>query len=284
MKTLHIRYCDLPNMGDLLNKYMLPDLFGIAVEKAGVENIDMIAIGSALKSILIPNFRKNIKDVYRGSWFRKVLRKRPLYVWGTGFMRYDYGSDKRFYYRNVRILSLRGQLTKQRVEKILGGKLDVPLADGGLLAEKWIGRVNKKYRVGIIPHYKEQDSPIVESMHQHYENSIIINLRNDPDEVVRQIASCDYILSSSLHGLIVADSYHIPNCHVMFYEYGERMAGDGFKFADYYSSYGLTDLPVRLFAGVEFPSLEQISDNYRVRPDVVEEKKEAIFKLFYAAL
>ena len=48
---------------------------------------------------------------------------------------------------------------------------------------------------------------------------------------MEQLNSCDYILSSSLHGLIFADSYNIPNLWVRF---GSKVDGDGFKYRDYY--------------------------------------------------
>lgn len=45
--------------------------------------------------------------------------------------------------------------------------------------------------------------------------------------------SCKKIVSSSLHGLIVSDSYKIPNRWVSF---SDQIAGGTFKFLDYFSS------------------------------------------------
>jgi pyruvyltransferase len=41
------------------------------------------------------------------------------------------------------------------------------------------------------------------------------------------------ILSSSLHGLILADAYEIPNKRLVI---GNRLLGSDFKFMDYYST------------------------------------------------
>lgn len=116
-------------------------------------------------------------------------------------------------------------------------------------------------------------------MKKRYSDSVIIDLGNKPIDVVKEIASCETILSSSLHGLIVADSFHIPNKHILLYPYGERMLGDGFKFADYYSSYGLKDNPIDV-STTNLPTIQSIIDDYRIEPSVVEKKKDEIFAVF----
>src|SRR5699024_7687362 len=63
------------------------------------------------------------------------------------------------------------------------------------------------------------------------------------EEVVKQICSCEYILSTSLHGLIVAHAYSIP---ALWLKKG-YIDTDGFKFKDYFSS---VDIP--LYDGVEY--------------------------------
>jgi len=182
--------------------------------------------------------------------------------------------------RNTKFLSLRGNLSKYRVERVLGKKLNIPTGDGGLLVDRWIGEnPPKKYRLGIIPHYKEKDSPIVSEMKNKYSDSVIIDLGKKPIDVVKEIASCETILSSSLHGLIVADSFHIPNKHILLYPYGERMLGDGFKFADYYSSYGLKDNCLDVNTS-NWPTIQSIIEDYCIEPSVVEKKKDEIFSVF----
>ena len=52
------------------------------------------------------------------------------------------------------------------------------------------------------------------------------------EHVVIYIISCKYILSSSLHGLIISDAYNIPNIWLDEYKLNE---GD-FKFKDYFLS------------------------------------------------
>lgn len=276
-----ICYPQIPNMGDLLNKDMLEPLFHIKVQRVERKDSNLSAIGSSLlyglrsRALYSTNFKKRIKQ-----GIIKAFNIDPFYVWGTGFIDYNTQEDNIIQLRNTKFLSLRGNLSKYRVERVLGKKLNIPTGDGGLLVGRWIGEnPPKKYRLGIIPHFKEKDSPIVSEMKNKYSDSVIIDLGKKPIDVVKEIASCETILSSSLHGLIVADSFHIPNKHILLYPYGERMLGDGFKFADYYSSYGLKDNPIDVTT-TTWPTIQSIIDDYCIEPSVVEKKKDEIFSVF----
>ena len=271
-----IYYPQKPNMGDLLNKDMLESLFQINVQRVNYNESNLFAIGSSLSYALYSSkLKARIKQM-----IINILKNEPFYIWGTGFIKNNTQEDNGFRFRNIRVLSLRGNLSKNRVERILGKELSIPTGDGGLLVDRWIGEnPPKKYRIGIIPHYKEKDSPIVGEMKKMYSDSVIIDLGKKPIDVVKEIASCETILSSSLHGLIVADSFHIPNKHILLYPYGERMLGDGFKFADYYSSYGLKDNPIDV-STTTWPTIQSIIDDYCIEPSVVEKKKDEIFTVF----
>ena len=280
---MEYRICfpQIPNMGDLLNKDMLEPLFHIKIQRVERHDSNISAIGSSLlpalrsRALYSINLKKRIKQ-----GVIKTFNIDPLYIWGTGFMNYKTQEDNIIQLRNTKFLSLRGNLSKCRVERVIGKKLNIPTGDGGLLVDRWIGKIPpKKYRIGIIPHYKEKESPIVSEMRNKYSDSVIIDLGKKPIDVVKEIASCETILSSSLHGLIVADSFHIPNKHILLYPYGERMLGDGFKFADYYSSYGLKDNYLDVNTS-NWPTIQSIIEDYCIEPSVVEKKKDEIFSVF----
>ena len=163
------------------------------------------------------------------------------------------------------------------VEKVLGKKLDIPTGDGGLLVERWVGYYpEKKYKVGIIPHFKEQEHPSVKKLLEGYEDTTLINLREDPKTVCEKIGECEYIISSSLHGMIVADSFHIPNIHITL---NNGMFGDGNKFADYLSGFGVEHIPFDCEKG-DIPSLQLVKDNYKISIEQVEQKKQQLFDAF----
>lgn len=270
----NIHYPNIPNMGDQLNKCMLEELFKINVRSVSLRKRNIIAIGSGMSSLLYSSDKQK-------RFIQSLMYpfSPEIHVWGTGFISYS-EKDNDFVNKKVIIHALRGELSKKRVEKILKKRIDVPLGDGGLLVEKWIGNSEKKeYKVGIIPHFREKDYPLLNKIRDSYEDSIIIDLGDEPKKVVEQISKCEVILSSSLHGLIVADSFHIPNKHIILYTGEKRILGDGFKFDDYYSAFGLNDESIKM-EKENWPSVEEIIESYRISPIEVEKKKAELIKAF----
>jgi pyruvyltransferase len=96
----------------------------------------------------------------------------------------------------------------------------------------------EKYDLGVIPHVIDIDA--AKSIFEKIKGVKIISLKlkspSDPEieEIIDSIASCKSIISSSLHGLIVAHSYGIPGA---WCEFSDRVIGKGFKFRDYFSTY-----------------------------------------------
>lgn len=98
------------------------------------------------------------------------------------------------------VLAVRGKLTAD----CLG--VDVPLGDLGLLASRIWTKEPARYNIGVVRHYVDQDEyPFAD---------IVIDATEPAADVIKKISSCRVIMSSSLHGIIVADSYGIPNMRI----------------------------------------------------------------------
>jgi pyruvyltransferase len=101
---------------------------------------------------------------------------------------------------NFNVLAVRGKLTADN----LG--VDVPLGDLGLLASVIWEKESPVYEIGVVRHCVDKDDyPFAD---------IVIDATEPADTVVKKISSCRVVLSSSLHGCIVADSYGIPNMRI----------------------------------------------------------------------
>lgn len=271
MKVLKLHYARLANMGDLLNPLIIEKLYNCSVERNSFLTGEMCAIGSCLGQYTYHgNILMRIRQFFNG------IHNPHIYVWGTGFI--DYADSKaHFFKRNMEFCALRGELTRKNVERMTGKKLDIPTGDAGILAHVLLDEIpDKKYDIGVIPHICDLQEENVQEVLNHYDNAILINVKDEPIEVIRQIAQCRCILSSSLHGLIVADSFNIPNMHCLF---SDKPKGDGYKFDDYYSAYSvphkLVDLRIE-----SAPSIEDIKAAYEITEEMVEEKKKLMYNCF----
>lgn len=84
----------------------------------------------------------------------------------------------------------------------------VPLGDPGLLAREVYGQFEKKFDIGFVRHYKDRTPEPDDVLTA--ESKSVIEAAQPPSRVCRAIAECRSIVTSSLHGAVVADSYGIP--------------------------------------------------------------------------
>lgn len=270
-ERLNVYYASVPNMGDILNKDIIEKCFGYKVARKSYLTAKISGIGSGLGNY-----------TYEGEAWKKFLKAisgivyPEVYIWGTGFIRYK-EIDDNFYKPKMHICAVRGELSRKRVERILGHRINIPLGDAGILASYLLeDDIKKSYDVGIIAHYKEQTEPIFSDLLKKYPNSCFIDVRKKPIDVVKAIAQCNIILSSSLHGLIIADSLRIPNKHIVV---TDNLLGDGFKFDDYYSAYDLNHEYIDLRVE-ELKSLSKVIDEYKITDSMMDEKKADMLNCF----
>ena len=154
------------------------------------------------------------------------------------------------------IRATRGPLSRQRAREC-GNKSSPALGDPVLLLPKVFRPiVEKKYRLGIVPHYVDQ-LKVGRMAGNRWEETGVVNVFESPEKVVRAILSCERIVSSSLHGIIAAHAYGIPAQWVSF---GGPIGGDGMKFRDYFESVGVKRaVAVDLAGAEELARLERIS-------------------------
>lgn len=270
-ETLKLYYAKLANMGDLLNVLIIERCFGYTVERNSFLTGEMCAIGSCLAQYTLHGSPlMKLRQLINGAV------KPHVSVWGTGFINYT-DCEGKFFKRDMDFRAVRGELTRRGVERMTGRALDIPTGDAGILASALLDEpVEKRCRVGIVPHICDLQDPAVEALAASYDDAVIINVKDDPLEVVKQIAQCETVLSSSLHGLIVADSFHVPNMHIVF---ADRLLGDGYKFDDYYSAYGVPHV-YRDLQTAPPPELREVAEEYRISPAMAEEKKKIMAECF----
>ena len=272
----------MPNFGDALNPIICKKIFNIDVEYSDPTRCEASFIGSLLDDFLYPD-----RFEFPFLFLKKKLSP-TVKIWGTGFILDKNKFIQRpknlpeTYFRNVEIYAVRGLFSKARLEKILNKSLDdVCIGDPGLLANELIenNNIEKKYDLGIIPHHLEIKMPIFKTMQKNIPNSIIINMEADPMESIKLISQCKAILSSAMHGLIVSDSFGIPNMRMLA---SDKLIGGDYKFNDYYSVYGLDDhfkFDIREKDFVE-KNIALIYENYKISQNKVLSIKQNLKTVF----
>jgi len=178
-----------------------------------------------------------------GSILENTLAKsngNRIMVWGSGFIERPgkeicWAKDKLEFdpkaIRNLTFYAVRGRETLKRIP---AKYRNIPLGDPGLLTNLAFKQVRKTDKIGIVPHYDNLDDPLLDNIRQD-DRFVIINPLDPVKKVVTTISSCKLVISSSLHGLIVADSYGVPCVHTTF---KHKLIGGDYKFLDYYSVTG----------------------------------------------
>ena len=279
MKEIKICYTDRANIGDAINPYIIRDVLGYEPVLSDAYHCQITGIGSGLRRFFVregntvkSKAKRQIRNI------RKMLCNTPLILWSAGFLSTPSGNEYAIR-KNILVASVRGELSRQYAEKMLSRPVECITGDGGLLFSKWGGAKKeneKKYRLGIIPHVKDKKNPVFTKIHKETEDSIIIDVESEPSQFLSDILSCECIISSSLHGLILSDSYCIPNRHV---KASDNLSGDGFKFRDYYSSFGMDDDMQDLTKDSRVIT-SSILDNYRFTKAIIEKKQDEIISAF----
>lgn len=191
------------NFGDLLSPWLIERMTSLPTELADKSEPHYVAIGSVLG-------RATDQSI----------------VWGTGSFGTE--SSKRLA-TNAKYTAVRGPLTRQ---KLKNAKIACPpvYGDPALLAPLYYyPEVPMTHEIGVVVRWSEAEWKTVPVG----DNVKIINLHtSDLEETLREFLSCKRIVSSSLHGLIIADAYGIPNA----WRESETGRGGVFKYYDYFAS------------------------------------------------
>jgi pyruvyltransferase len=199
MKLYYSKCAKGRNFGDVLSKILIEHYLKINPDWSKAEESDIVIIGSILSHL-----PKQYNGIVAGIGAHIATLRKDL--------------------TKAKVLAIRGPLTLETIK--LNSKQNKPiLADPGLLSNKLLNtEPNKIHKVGYVPHFSDKTPPP--------ENSYIIDVTQPVLKVIEEIGQCEKIVSSSLHGIIVADSFNIPRAWRHF----KTVQGKGFKFYDYNKS------------------------------------------------
>lgn len=188
------------NFGDWLTDTLLTHL-GVDHKWAEPGNADLVVTGSVLEHLPC-------------CW--------PGTVVGAGKLH----ETSELHLEHTNVLAVRGPLTAAHLFR------DCAIGDPGLMASLIINPQAARYDLGVIPHWSDPHLP------SRFAYGHVIRPENGPMHVMTEIARCRKVVSSSLHGVIVADAFGIPRQAEQFPRMWNAAEGGDFKWRDYAASIG----------------------------------------------
>lgn len=272
-KTMYV-WEGIENFGDVLNKTLFEKLYGITFNFTQKHyEAEIIAIGSILEAFM-----------YHGHIIRKMKqfynvaskRIKEIDVLGSGF---HYEPKACNFHRKMNFKIVRGKLTEQILREYgyIQKERSIVLGDLGILSPYVYAKSKPDYLLGIVPHLNDLASPIFYEIYKKYgKESILINVRDEPEKVITEISKCKNIISSSLHGLIVADSFEIPNRWIEN-RYKAVREESRFKYLDYYSSIGIENISPMQTIDFIGNDIKIVDNNYHKRYNEIAKKQKELY-------
>ena len=232
-----------------IDRYMLNKQFRSLVNPIFIDGFpESKNFGDALNTSLVKYLSG--KEVFASRLLKKIAQKHvtsyavigsvcqwstvETIVWGAGFIGEEYKTKS--FVKPKQVLAVRGPLSRMVYE---ANGISCPECYGDpalLLPLIYNPIVEPVYEYGIIPHYVDWSAEWV-NQYRSDKNILVINIMigDDHELFVKQLKSCRRIVTSSLHGLILAHAYGVPVCAVKL---SDSVTGGEFKFSDYLLSVG----------------------------------------------
>lgn len=180
--------------------------------------------------VIIQQVRENRKGKLLGVGSIMRAMQAGDTVWGSGVM---HKTDQFPHAPGSKFLAVRGKLSR---EILLRNGGDVPEVYGDpavLLPLIYRPEVEVTHEVGIIPHFVDRQRVRTRRQRKHIGGSAsfkMIDVFLPWRDFVDEVLSCKRIVSSSLHGIIIAEAYGVQ---AEWRILSHRVLGKGFKFLDY---------------------------------------------------
>lgn len=208
----------LPNFGDQISRPIVEWVTGREVRRVEAKDSPkLVAVGSVLD----------------------VATDRDV-VWGSGVHPTHYRTPStrrlaRLFAKKParpRVLAVRGPITR---DYLLSLDVECPPVFGDpaiVLPRFFTPHQAERREVALVAHYRDREEMTASGLP-------LIDVGQDWRQVVSEIAACGRVITTSLHGIIVAEAYGVQAVWL------RTLSGEGFvKFADYYLSTGRVPQPV----------------------------------------
>lgn len=160
-----------------------------------------------------------------------LMERQNIDIWGTGLIAPLHAKSIENL-RKVnpnRIHAVRGWKTYKELTEKLGWTVPKIFGDPALLLPRYYTPVStENSKISVIPHYLHAN--LFKGISDNFN---IINVEDTAENVISSIANSKVVVSTSLHGIIVAQAYGVPWTWLRISD--KALAGDQFKFEDFFT-------------------------------------------------
>ncbi|WP_227009068.1 polysaccharide pyruvyl transferase family protein [Christiangramia fulva] len=244
------------NYGDLLSKYL--------VEKISGKKVNWV------QPKKMPWYSSSKKNYLAAGSIIHHANKNSI-VWGSGIIDHE---------QEIAVADFRAVRGPETRKYLLGKGCHCPEVYGDpalLLSDYFKPQINKRFKLGIIPHYND-----FKEIKNHWKDqdgvSIIDMMTDNIEKTTVEILECEKIISSSLHGVIVAHAYGIPAVCVQF---SDKVFGNGIKYTDYYASIGFDGFVQtnRDILSIVCETEKLFVDAFQPEEEKIQELKKSLLKV-----
>lgn len=160
-----------------------------------------------------------------------LVNRNNVDIWGSGLMRplTPTESEIKSRLQGIKVHAVRGKLTQRELLRSTPWHVPDVFGDPGLLVPDMVDAPSFAHNnVAVVPHYVH-----LPHVDRSRSSGRIVDVRSDVKSVSEQIAGASAVVSSSLHGLIVAQAFEVP--WVWLDVSDHKLGGGDFKFDDFFS-------------------------------------------------
>ncbi len=214
--SLYLLHYQMRNWGDLINP-----IFSSYLTSKKIISIDIDAFNK---------YRNNYNEIVMYLGIGSILHhaNKDTVIWGSGLQ-----APIQLREKPRDIFAVRGPMTYKTLID-MGISCPQIYGDPALLFPQIYQPKNKdkNYALGIVSHIHDIDSQYFKK-YLSDRNVNFISMRSYGVKLIDKICECENIISTSLHGLVIADAYQIPACWI---KVSDKIPGKDFKFFDYHAS------------------------------------------------
>lgn len=250
-----IWYDRRPNFGDAVGPWLVASMTGKEIV-------------NVRKTRETPSKARGRATLLVGSIIQ-MLNRHNVDIWGSGLMR-PLSQEQVVAFsrlRKIRVRAVRGTLTAEELRAKLSWDVPEVYGDPALLLPRFLPVQTRGDHITVVPHLKHRSA----MTGLRSDRLLVADVREDLETVVAKIASARACISTSLHGIIVAQAYGVPWLWLNVTD--SPVDGRDFKFDDFFttidsSAVAQTDVPLHDLAGLDFAGLAETAALPELKADL----------------